>query len=97
MLVVTLKPRGADGKQLEREFHAPFTAMPEFKNVEIDFIQADGHELDVIVSSFLAEANVGNETVGDAWLKFPTIPVPEKRLVVRWYGDLAKTIYFNLG
>lgn len=44
-------------------------------------IQADGHELAKIVELFSHGHNV------------PTIPVPNYRPVVNWYGDLAKTIY----
>jgi hypothetical protein len=31
------------------------------------------------------------------WERFhESIPMPVKNKVVRWYGDIAKTIYFNL-
>lgn len=45
----------------------------------IEYVQADGHELSLIVEMF-----------GD------TIPMPRGPMVIRWYGDIAKTIHFAL-
>jgi len=44
----------------------------------VEYIQADGHELDLIKNTF-----------------DNTLIMPHK-VVVRWYGDIAKTIIGNL-
>lgn len=48
---------------------------------EISLIEADGDELQHILSRF---------TIANQF----TIPVPNKR-ICRWYGDIAKTIWIN--
>lgn len=45
----------------------------------IEHIQADGHELAVIVKMFQ-----------------DSIPLPRYCGVIRWYGDLARTIHFAM-
>jgi hypothetical protein len=46
---------------------------------EIEYIQADGHELNAIVKVFQG-----------------TIPLPVGPRVIRWYGDLARTIHYAM-
>ncbi|MFA5403946.1 MAG: hypothetical protein WC358_03325 [Ignavibacteria bacterium] len=46
---------------------------------DIEFIQADGHELNAIVKMFQG-----------------TIPIPQGLRVVRWYGDIARTIHYAM-
>lgn len=55
---------------------------PDFKPLEVLYVQADGDELLFIHRLFLNDGG-------------PTIPFPNKR-VVRWYGDIAKTIAWNV-
>lgn len=84
MLYIVLKSINArTGKQNEIQAHIPFRLLPTLVNEELDFIQADGDELDAILYTFLSDGGY-------------TIPVPRDNRVVRWYGDIAKTIYFNL-
>ena len=79
-LYVVYKTKNAHGIPKELEHHIPFKGnLPDLKRDEIDFIQADGDELQAI-----------KETFGDS------IPLPYLRRVACWYGDIAKTIYFNL-
>jgi hypothetical protein len=88
MFVVLKSLSGRDGRN-QFETHIPFKNLPTLVNEEIDFIQADGDELDHILFQFLNGSNPFS-------MNF-TIPVPKDREVVRWYGDIAKTIYYNLG
>jgi len=53
-------------------------SFPYINIDNLNFIQADGDELDFITTKF------GH-----------SIPTPDNR-VVRWYGDIAKTIIFSL-
>lgn len=90
-LYVILKSRRvSDGEQNEFERHVPFTfgTMPQLENEEIDYIQADGDELEAIRRHFSYSPKDGSGLVC-------SIPFCGNR-VVRWYGDIAKTIYFNL-
>lgn len=48
-------------------------------------IQADGHELEHIKTLFRTGGNGGY-----------SIPMPVNKRVVRWYGDIAATIIFNM-
>lgn len=88
MLTVVLKSRTMDvsNKQNELERHVPFHngSLPKLDNEEIDFIQADGNELEDIIASF----TIGTEQI--------TIPLPANKRVVRWYGEMARFIYQNI-
>lgn len=98
-MFVILKSLNLHGKQNQAELHIPFANLPQFVNEEIDFIQADGDELGTILSSFRAPQ------VGDNFFSIPVVHVfgegllqiRRPKAVQRWYGDIAKTIYFNLG
>lgn len=46
---------------------------------KIEYVQADGHELEAIVKLFQE-----------------SIPLPRRSRVIRWYGDLARTIHFAM-
>lgn len=46
---------------------------------KIEYVQADGHELAVIVKMFQ-----------------DSIPLPRYYGVIRWYGDLARTVHFAM-
>lgn len=88
MLIVVLKSMrilGNTKTQNSLELHVPFRNLPTLVGEEIDYIQADGDELLEIASTF----EIGTL---DPQL---TIPMTNNR-VVKWYGDIAKTIYFNL-
>lgn len=97
-MFVILKSLNSHGKQNQVELHVPFANLPQFVNEEIDFIQADGDELDTILRSFRAPQ------IGDNFFSIPVVHVfgegleiRRPKVVQRWYGDIAKTIYFNLG
>lgn len=63
-----------------------------FNEIEaVKVIQADGDELDKILTLF--GAGYHKQHVQD--VNF-TIPVPFGRRVVAWHGDIAKTIISNL-
>ena len=70
----------------ERQWHvgspSPINGEPEVDAIK--YIQADGHELDHIKLHFAD---------GDA---NPAIPMVRGQRVLRWYGDIAKTIITNL-
>jgi hypothetical protein len=83
-MYVVFKSKNAMGKQNSAELHIPFGCLPEFEGEEIDYIQADCDELDEILSRFQSQDGT------------PTIPIAEGRNVMRWYGCLAKCIYYNL-
>lgn len=59
---------------------------PEYINT-IQYIQADGDELEHIVIEFTLISNTYANI---------TIPLPKTKRVVKWYGDIAKTIIANL-
>lgn len=82
-LFVVLKSTNMKGKQNHVELHVPFHNLPTLVNEEIDHIQADCDELDAIQRVFHFDGIFN-------------IPMPNGKRVVRWYGDIAKTIYFNL-
>lgn len=88
-LYVVVKSLNEQGKQNAIERHIPFAParIPTLENEVIDFIQADGDELVAIREMFTVPIT---DTINQL-----TIPFPNKR-VVRWYGDLARTIYQNL-
>lgn len=87
MLTIALKSTNAQGKQNFLDRHILFYtgAMPTLVNEEIDYIQADGDELLAIAKNFmLGEIN-------------PQITIPmSNRRGVRWYGEMAKFIYYNI-
>jgi hypothetical protein len=85
---VVFKSKNAAGKQNYIEAHVPLKPLPQFENEEIDYIQADCDELDLIIDTF--NSSIPTNSV-------PTIPLACRKRVHRWYGDIAKTIYFNLG
>jgi hypothetical protein len=90
-LLVVLKSLNPKTK---KEFHVPFSGtLPNLDPDEIEFIQADGDELDCIRDLF---TTFGEMVPGVGRInQILSIPIPKHR-VVRWYGDIAKTIYFNL-
>lgn len=51
-------------------------------NRAIEFIQADGHELELIQNTFRINGRY-------------TIPMTNKK-IVKWHGDIARTIIANL-
>lgn len=55
----------------------------------IDWIQADGHELDAIQEMFSNRNSIGDPITY-------TIPMDRTGCVVRWAGDIARTIHLNL-
>ena len=78
-LYVVLKSKNPEtGNPNTLELHVPFKNLLKLENEEIDFIQADGDELEAITDNFFCLLS------------------PSNKRVVRWYGDIAKTIYFNL-
>jgi hypothetical protein len=84
-MFVGLKSRNAGGTQnyiyCRFPVHKP---LPSLVSEEIDYIQATGEELKAIKEAFM----LSNGTV--------TIPFTNCS-VMRWYGDIAKTIFYNLG
>ena len=62
--------------------HAP-NQLTDNNLRRIVYLQADGDELAYIVSSYTVNGHL-------------TIPLSTRVNVVRWYGDLAKTIAYNL-
>lgn len=87
MLTIALKSTDVQGKQNFIDRHIPFHtgAMPTLVNEEIDYIQADEDELLAIAENF---------TIGSVDPQL-TIPMSNRR-VVRWYGEMAKFIYYNI-
>jgi hypothetical protein len=88
MLAIVLKSTNSRRMPNVLERHVPLnkSSLPELENEEIDHIQADGHELFAILQ------------------QFENIPIPitrgvpgEPKRVCRWYGEMAKFIYHNLG
>lgn len=70
----------------EKEYHIQdvFDQDRELRNIsQIEWIQADGHELDAIQQKYL----YGNGGY--------SIPMPRGQ-VSRWYGDIARSIHINL-
>lgn len=68
----------------------PFTANLSLKTEDIDdiqYIQADGHELEAIQKRFTIKT-------ADDMTHF-TIPIANNR-ISRWFGSIAKTIIGNL-
>lgn len=59
--------------------------LPKVDINQIDYIQADGDELFHIIQLFKFRST-------DTF----TIPIPFDKRVVKWYGDIAKTIIANL-
>lgn len=49
----------------------------------VEYIQADGHELQHITDMFCIGGNY-------------SIPMPKKGRVIQWFGDIAKTILANI-
>jgi hypothetical protein len=68
------------------DWHVGYS-LPRISPLDIEFIQADGDELDYVVRLFTP--------IRDGVSRPCTIPVPRQR-VVRWYGDIARTIYANI-
>lgn len=64
----------------EIEWHMGKVIPSGFQNVKM--VQADGHELDYIQKQYSMNNNY-------------SIPMPNQR-VVRWCGDIAKTIIANM-
>lgn len=82
MLIIKYK------NEYELSYHIPFGQKEKFFKSQLDTIvkiQADGDELDHILSQYQ------NPTI-----KEYSIPVPLNKQVVVWYGDIAKTIIANL-
>lgn len=70
----------------EKEYHIedPIDHDRELRYISgIEWIQADGHELEAIQQKYL----YGNGGY--------TIPMPRGQ-VSRWYGDIARSIHLNL-
>lgn len=86
-LFVVLKSLNGGGKPNQLELYVPFTNLPRLENEEIDFIQADGTELDQILDQF-PEAPLAYRRLTD------NHRAPKK--VIKWFGECAKFIYFNL-
>lgn len=64
-----------------RDYHVGDKVNHEWEDdriPRIEFVQADGHELEAVIKMFQG-----------------TIPMPRTR-VVRWYGDLARTIHYAM-
>lgn len=77
-----------NGKQ-EKAFHVPFTKFEENIINSATMIQADGDELDHIQYRFTT-------TDAKQYKTGYSIPMPLGGRVVKWYGDIAKTILANL-
>ena len=88
MLVIVLTT--AEGQEMEKEWHVG-DALPEHPAREklcrfpYILIQADGHELEYVGRMFAD--NEGKDI---------SIPYPLEKRIVRWYGDIARTILLNL-
>lgn len=96
-MFVVLKSKNSEGKPNNASVHTPFINLPKFDGEEIDFIQADCDELDEIATKF-TQGGIARVSDSEETICPPTysIPMPNGKRVVRWYGDIAKTIYFNL-
>jgi hypothetical protein len=57
--------------------------VPDVPVERIVELQADGDELEYIENIFSTHGKC-------------SIPIPYAKRVVRWYGDIARTIYLNL-
>lgn len=68
------------GEQIPLDYH-------DMMNVQQ--IQADGHELEHIIKKFTILIN-------SKGLSIVTIPINPNQRVHRWFGDIAKTICANL-
>jgi DNA-binding IclR family transcriptional regulator len=55
----------------------------------ITYIQADGDELELILNSFCTNPHANHTS------RHYTIPVAKER-VMKWYGDIARTIIANI-
>ena len=82
-LFVVLKEVDKEGYAKQREIHVPFKNLPRFDSENIDMIAADGDELRAILDHFITGS-------------IPTPSLTSRQQRVRWYGDMACTIYFNL-
>ena len=81
-LYVVFKSKNFAGRPNHIELHVPFGKSyerPDTEKEEIDYVQADGDELDYVLNTFI-------------YLPRPLTGKP----VVKWFGDDAKFIYFNL-
>ncbi len=81
----------------EHQWHTQ-NEVPEmiYRNIEnVEMLQADGHELQHIIDQYgyKTQAKYG---IGDTVTFCYSIPMPKNVQVVRWYGDIAKTIIANL-
>lgn len=84
MLAIVLKSKDSIGMKDANTLvqHIPFVNMPSLVNEEIDYVQADGDELEHIQNQLHHKTN--------------NVPTHINRAVVRWDGDLAKFIYYNI-
>lgn len=71
----------------------PFLPIPKDIINNIDYIQADGQELEQIIKIFTYRSFKG---ISNDYSNCLAIPIPNNQRVVIWYGDLAKTIVANL-
>lgn len=82
-LFVVFKELDKHGYAKQIELYVPFTKLPAFDSETIDMIVADGDELKAILDHFITGS-------------IPTPNLTSNQRRVRWYGDIACTIYFNL-
>lgn len=75
-----------------KSFNIPFDSKATlYLVINLEYIQADGNELEHIQEQYAKKLWIGNnpETIY-------SIPMPNNQRVIRWYGDIAKTILSNL-
>ena len=100
MLAIVTK----DGHEIQWHVGSPVPKMwgkggSEYQAMErIYMLQADGDELAHIQRVFTNKVTIfapPGEEPASITFDIPTLPMSNKP-VVRWYGDLAKTIFLNL-
>ena len=75
--------------QQEKVFHVPFKRFDDNLIYSVSHIQADGDELEHIKYVFTMKDK-------NQFKSGYSVPMPREERVVRWYGDIAKTILANL-
>jgi hypothetical protein len=93
-----------DGHEIQWHVGTPVPKMwgkggSEYQAMErIYMLQADGDELAHVRKAFMSKVTIfapAGEEPASVTFDVPTIPLTSGP-VVRWYGDLAKTIFLNL-
>lgn len=88
-LYIILNPTG-DTKLEKQWYIGGVKPLNDFEITTISYIQADGDELEHIRVLFT------HRFTADITHTHCTIPLPINKRIVKWYGDIAKTIIANL-